>query len=374
MTWAMVAVAGAGVVGGMISSNAASDAASQQVGAANNATASQKAMFDKTVQLEQPYNNAGVGATQKLSYLLGISPNASAPQAAPAPQQQAQQPGQTTYTMPSSFPQQWKGMYGEDNSWQSAANLASASDPSWHPPTYYNPNYNPNDPSTYSGIPMSAFTRPGDAGVPQTSTGFAPQAQSMAAAPVGGDPSGGGGPGFGSLLKPFDMNDFQMDPGTQFRMKYGQQALQNSQAAQNGVMSGSALKDLIGFNQDYAGLGYQSAFDRYMANKSFTLGSLNDLANRGQAAAGNTVNSAGQFSSGIANTITGAGNAAAAGTVGSANALSGAVTGAGNSYMLSSLLNGGGNSAQGSFSQTGVGGSGFGTGLAYGNQDYGQYL
>jgi len=371
MPWA---VAAAGVAGALISSNAAQDAASTQAGAANNATQAQRAMFDKTIQLEQPYNDAGVGASQKLSYLLGISPSSSAPQA--APQQQAQQPGQTTFTMPSSFPQQWTGFGGVDNSWQSAADLASPSDPSWHPPTYYNPNYNPADPSTYNGIPMSAFTRPQDAGIAQTSTGFAPQARSTMAAPVGGDPSAGaGGPGFGSLLKPFDMNDFQMDPGTQFRLKYGQQALQNSQAAQNGVMSGSALKDLMGFNQDYAGLGYQSAFDRYMANKSFTLGSLNDVANRGQAAAGNTVNNAGQFSTGIAGSIMGAGNASAAGTVGSANAISGGLSNAGSSYMLRNMLDGGGgNGAQAAFSQTGAGSSGFGTGLAYGNQDYGQYL
>jgi hypothetical protein len=33
-----------------------------------------------------------------------------------------------------------------------------------------------------------------------------------------------------------------------------------------------------------------------------------------------------------------------------------------------------GNRAQAAFSQTGIGGSGFGTGFAYGNQDFGGYF
>jgi hypothetical protein len=41
---------------------------------------------------------------------------------------------------------------------------------------------------------------------------------------------------------------------------------------------------------------------------------------------------------------------------------------------LSSYLGNSGGSAQAAFSQTGLGGSGFGSGLAYGNQDLGQYF
>jgi hypothetical protein len=60
-----------------------------------------------------------------------------------------------------------------------------------------------------------------------------------------------------------------------------------------------------------------------------------------------------------------------------ANALSAAQQARSSSYgqvgsALSKYLNP--SSAQASFSQTGLGGSGFGTGLAYGNQDYGQFF
>lgn len=143
---------------------------------------------------------------------------------------------------------------------------------------------------------------------------------------------------FGSLTKPFSMSDFQMDPGIQFQTQQGNQALMNSQAAKNGVLSGGALKDLIAYNQGMAGTGYQSAYDRYMGNKQLTLSSLMGVAGLGQNAAANTGNNSATVSNGIAGTITGAGNAQAAGMIGSANALSGAAQGVGNSYFLSSLL------------------------------------
>lgn len=156
---------------------------------------------------------------------------------------------------------------------------------------------------------------------------------------VGGDSSA---EGYGSLLKPFGASDFQLDPGIKFQTQQGNLALQNSQAAKDGVLSGAALKDLIGFNQGMAGTGYQSAFDRYMANKGFTYDALFKPANLGQAAASNTANTGANYAQGIANTTVGAGQAQAAGQVGVANALSGGLSGGANSYFLSSLLKNGG--------------------------------
>jgi hypothetical protein len=139
-------------------------------------------------------------------------------------------------------------------------------------------------------------------------------------------------------VKPFSMSDFQLDPGIQFQTQQGNQALMNSQAAKNGTLSGGALKDLIAYNSGMAATGYQSAYDRYMANKQLTLSSLMGVAGLGQNAAANTGNNSATVSNGIAGTITGAGNAQAAGTIGQANALSGAAQGAGNAYFLSSLM------------------------------------
>lgn len=277
---AIIPVAAA-VVGGAIAANGAKSAANTQANAANAATASQRAIFDKTVDLNSPFRQAGVSATSRLSDLLGL-PTA-------------------------------KTQDNFDANAYLAANPDVAKDPyfSTHPFEHY---------QQYGQNENRAFT------------------------PVAG--TGSASPDFGSLTKPFSMSDFQLDPGIQFQTQQGNLALTNSMAAKDGVLSGGALKALIGYNQGMAGTGYQSAFDRYMAGKNFTLGSLMDLSKTGQAAASGVTSAAPSFSSGISNTITGAGNASAAGTVGAANAISGGITGAGNGIFLNSLLkNGGGGGA-----------------------------
>lgn len=285
------AMIGSAVVGGAISSSGAKSAANTQANAANAATQSQKEMFDKTVSLNAPYNQQGQAAASKLADLLGTTPGATP---------------QTTPSSPGGF----------DGAAYLAANPDVAADPYFaqHPEEHYN-EYGKSEGRQAPQLPAAGS--PG---------------QMAPATPRSAD--------FGSLLKPFGTDDFHLDPGIQFQTQQGNQALMNSQAAKNGVLSGGALKDLIGYNQGMAGTGYQSAYDRYMANKSFTLGSLMDMSKMGQAAASGTTSAAPSFASGIAGTIQGAGQASASGTVGAANALSGAATSAGNSYFLNSLING----------------------------------
>jgi hypothetical protein len=283
MTWGMVAVAGASLVGGVMSSNASKSAAATQAGAANAATQSQRDMFNQTQANNAPYDAAGQAATSKLSNLLGINTAA-----APASKSQA--------------------------NFDAAAYLAA------------NPDVAKN--AYWSARPWEHYQQHGQ-NEGRAFTGVA--------APV--DPSTGpGSADYGSLLKPFGMDDFHLDPGIQFQTQQGNMALQNSQAAKNGTLSGGALKDLMAYNQGMAGTGYQSAFDRYMAGKQLTLSSLMGVAGLGQNAAANTGNNSATVSNGIAGTMTGAGNASAAGQIGSANAMSGAAQGVGNAYFLSSML------------------------------------
>jgi hypothetical protein len=140
------------------------------------------------------------------------------------------------------------------------------------------------------------------------------------AAPV--DPSTGpGSADYGSLLKPFGMDDFHLDPGIQFQTQQGNQALMNSQAAKNGTLSGGALKDLIGLQPGHGRHGVSERLRPLHGNKQLTLSSLMGVAGLGQNAAANTGNNSATVSNGIAGTITGAGNASAAGQIGSANAM-----------------------------------------------------
>ena len=73
MTWGMVAVAGASLVGGALASNAASDAADAQTGAARDATDLQRQQWQQQRADNMPRIEAGNRSLARLQELLGIS-------------------------------------------------------------------------------------------------------------------------------------------------------------------------------------------------------------------------------------------------------------------------------------------------------------
>lgn len=73
-----IGTAVAGVAGSAMSSSAASSAANTQAGAQEQAAAIQQGMFDTINGQEQPFMQAGYGATSALSQLLGLSPGGGA--------------------------------------------------------------------------------------------------------------------------------------------------------------------------------------------------------------------------------------------------------------------------------------------------------
>lgn len=72
----MAAAVGGEIIGGMISSNGAQDAANTQANAANNATAAQLQMYNQNVQRLSPWTNAGSSA---LGTLQGLMPSLTTP-------------------------------------------------------------------------------------------------------------------------------------------------------------------------------------------------------------------------------------------------------------------------------------------------------
>lgn len=78
MTWGMVAVGAAGVVGGAIAANGSRSAASAQQNAANQANATQQAMYDQTRADNMPALEARNASLAKMRELLGIGGNAGA--------------------------------------------------------------------------------------------------------------------------------------------------------------------------------------------------------------------------------------------------------------------------------------------------------
>lgn len=147
---------------------------------------------------------------------------------------------------------------------------------------------------------------------------------------------------YGSLMKPFNAQTWEQwkDPGYDFQLQQGQQALQNSQAAKDGVLSGAALKDMIGFNQGMASNAYQNAFGRYMTQNETTYKRLADLLGVGENAAAGVGNMGIQAMGNIGNTLTSGANAAAAGTIGQANAITSGINNGMGYYMLNNMTGG----------------------------------
>lgn len=128
------------------------------------------------------------------------------------------------------------------------------------------------------------------------------------------------------------------DPGYGFQLQQGQQALQNSQAAGSGVLSGAALKGLIGYNQGMASTGYQNAYNRWLSSQQNAYGQLHDMSTLGQNAAAQVGNNGVGYANAQTNLMTGVGNANAAGQVGSANALSSGLSNGAGYYALNGML------------------------------------
>jgi hypothetical protein len=136
------------------------------------------------------------------------------------------------------------------------------------------------------------------------------------------------------------------DPGTQFRLQQGLNAMNATAAARGGLISGNALKAGQDYGQAQGSQEYQNAFNRYLAGnaqnaQAYGINTANQqfLANQGQSSANNTANSLGNFGNAAASNAIGAGNAQAAGQVGSANAYSSAVGQGIGAYQTNSLMN-----------------------------------
>lgn len=86
---------------------------------------------------------------------------------------------------------------------------------------------------------------------------------------------------------PLDQNKIQMDPGYQFGLTQGQQAIDRKTAAGGGRISGAALKEAAQYGTDYATTGYSAAYSRQNQARTDRLNRLAALAGVGQTATQN---------------------------------------------------------------------------------------
>lgn len=177
----------------------------------------------------------------------------------------------------------------------------------------------------------------------------------------------------GSLTQPwttpfsFTSVNLQNDPAYQFDLNQGEQAVQRSAAAQGGLVSGGAMRDLNDYAQGYASnqfqlsysnalAAYQQAYQIFSNNQSNTFNRLSSVAGLGQNAATQTATSGSAAAGTVANVNTNTantlasldtaqGNAAAASTIAATNGVNNAVNTFANNLALQSgsSYNGGSN-------------------------------
>jgi hypothetical protein len=154
-----------------------------------------------------------------------------------------------------------------------------------------------------------------------------------------------------TLFQEFNKTQMEEDPGYAFRVAEGQKALERSTAASRGLQSGAALKAATRYGQDMGSQEYNNAFNRFQANKAFQAQEYGNAFNRftterqnqlapllsltasGQASAAGEAAAASNFASGGSQAIqnAGAGATTAYGNYGAMTGDIAARTGAGQS-------------------------------------------
>lgn len=312
MTWGMVAVAGATVVGGVLSSSAAGKAANVQADAADRSAELQREQFERSVELQEPFRQGGLQGQNRLMTLLGLG-------------------GTAQYD-------------------DTAYNKALAD---------YNASLSRLDPSQFTtgggGGGGGYYISSGDQEIYQQGTGGTggtfdqagyDKARAGIVAPnreqfklAGGDVND---PMFGKYATAEytpEMFAKGQDPGYQFRLSEGMKGLERSAASRGGLLSGGTLKGIQRYGQDMASQEYQNAFNRYQAERTGTLNPYQSLAGVGQSTA-NTLGTMGMnYANQAGETYQNAANARASGYVGGANAIGGTIGNLSNMYYQNQLMN-----------------------------------
>jgi hypothetical protein len=112
-----------------------------------------------------------------------------------------------------------------------------------------------------------------------------------------------GAAGYGQYSRDFGMQDFQQDPGYQFRLGEGLKAMGHRAGARGGLISGQTMKGMEDYRQGLASQEYGNAFNRYQTNRQNQLAPLGSLMSSGQAAAVGQAGQAGQYGANASNML-----------------------------------------------------------------------
>lgn len=344
MPWAAAIAAVGTVAGASISASGAKSAAKTQANSATEATAAQRAMFDKQIELQAPFREAGLTAQDRLMYLMGLPPvGGRAPGGTSASSGQLVQQSDGSYAPAAPFaaaspalsapaaidrnairaellPQFTKQATGQaapvgGSGWSSGSGMGGE-----------------NNADSYFAAPAqsSAIDEAGlntaieqraqamqqqQAQQAQQAQQSAQQQQEAISAQINsqGAPAAAGTPAStanlttpGSLSTPFgatqfqgdaapkiadfSLTDFNADPGYAFRQSEQEKALQRAASAGGLLGSGSYLKDAMSQSGGLASQEFGNAFGRFQTNRLNKLSDYKDAFNRFQISRSNVLN------------------------------------------------------------------------------------
>lgn len=133
--------------------------------------------------------------------------------------------------------------------------------------------------------------------------------------------------------------NFQQDPGYQFNLQQGTDAINNSAAAKGGVLNGGTLKALSQYTSGLADTTYNSAYSRYLAGSQNSYNQLAGLASLGQNATATTGQLGATAAKNAGDFTNASGLDSAAGTVGIGTGINQALGGAVGGNQTYAILN-----------------------------------
>ena len=127
-------------------------------------------------------------------------------------------------------------------------------------------------------------------------------------------------PGYGSFGKMPTAADVMNEPGYQFGLDQGQQAINRQLNARGLTNSGAQIKAAARYGNNYATTQYGNAFARLQQGQQQAYNQIGNIANMGQNSANNTGQAGANYAAQAGNNAIGAGNAQAAAGIAGANA------------------------------------------------------
>lgn len=271
----------------------------------------QKEIYDTNRADAQPWYQAGTASVNQLAKLMGL--NGTGANSNPSSRQ--------------SLLDQYKDQFTTTNE---TTTEGTAGNPNWGPNTAYIMEQLGYRPSNFDIYQQNQGTAPVTTKTSTTDqaalNAYVDDLLAKQGAANESDPL------FGSLAKNFSMDDFNADPGYQFRLGEGQKALERKLNASGKTYSPEAAKALMEYNQNFGSNEYNNSYNRFNIDQDNLFNRLATISGFGQTASGQVANSGTNYANAGMEQYNGMGNA-----VTSANL----ANKANNSSMFNTLLGAG---------------------------------